>query len=70
MSQMTIKQIGQLTLETLARINSVLFYTLWTTAPILVSITSFFVYVMTGHVLTFSTAFTVCLRIRDNPGCG
>jgi len=48
-------------LETLARINSVLFYTLWTTAPILVSITSFSVYVMTGNVLTVSTAFTVCL---------
>ncbi|TFK37295.1 multidrug resistance-associated ABC transporter [Crucibulum laeve] len=41
-----------------ARINSVMFYLLWTCAPILVSIISFFVYVMQGNELTVSTAFT------------
>ncbi|KIM37758.1 hypothetical protein M413DRAFT_448273 [Hebeloma cylindrosporum] len=41
-----------------ARINSVLFYLLWTCAPILVSIISFMTYVMRGNQLTISTAFT------------
>ncbi|CAA7263971.1 unnamed protein product [Cyclocybe aegerita] len=41
-----------------ARVNSVMFYLLWTCAPILVSIISFFTYVMRGNVLTISTAFT------------
>ncbi|KXN85925.1 ATP-dependent bile acid permease [Leucoagaricus sp. SymC.cos] len=41
-----------------ARLNSVMFYFLWSCAPILVSITSFFVYVLQGHVLDVSTAFT------------
>jgi uncharacterized membrane protein YdbT with pleckstrin-like domain len=44
----------------LARINSILFYLLWTCAPILVSVISFFTYVMLGHELTISVAFTVC----------
>lgn len=43
----------------LARVNSVMFYLLWTCAPILVSIISFFVYVMQGKELTVSIAFTV-----------
>ena len=42
-----------------ARINSVMFYLLWTCAPILVSIVSFFVFVMQGGELTISVAFTV-----------
>ena len=42
-----------------SRINSVMFYMLWAIAPILISVTSFFVYVATGHKLTVSTAFTV-----------
>ncbi|KAF5353364.1 hypothetical protein D9756_007860 [Leucocoprinus leucothites] len=41
-----------------ARFNSVMFYFLWSCAPILVSITSFFVYVLRGNVLDISTAFT------------
>ncbi|KDR78080.1 hypothetical protein GALMADRAFT_224469 [Galerina marginata CBS 339.88] len=41
-----------------ARINSVLFYLLWTCAPILVSIISFWTYVMQGNQLTVGTAFT------------
>ncbi|KAF8153792.1 multidrug resistance-associated ABC transporter [Crassisporium funariophilum] len=41
-----------------ARINSVMFYLLWTCAPILVSIISFFTYVMQGNKLTISVAFT------------
>jgi hypothetical protein len=43
----------------IARFNSVMFYCLWSCAPILVSITSFFVYVSLGNVLDISTAFTV-----------
>lgn len=42
-----------------ARINSVCFSLIWTCAPILVSITSFFVYVARGNELTIGTAFTV-----------
>ncbi|KAJ6497501.1 hypothetical protein C8R45DRAFT_898828 [Mycena sanguinolenta] len=41
-----------------ARINSVGFYTLWVTAPIFISVISFFTYVMLGNQLTISTAFT------------
>ncbi|GLB44359.1 putative ABC transporter transmembrane region [Lyophyllum shimeji] len=41
-----------------ARVNSVMFYLLWTCAPILVSIISFFTYVMQGKELTISVAFT------------
>ncbi|KAJ2929604.1 hypothetical protein H1R20_g7490, partial [Candolleomyces eurysporus] len=41
-----------------ARINSVMFSLLWTLAPILVSILSFFVYVWRGNELSVSTAFT------------
>ncbi|KAF9442979.1 multidrug resistance-associated ABC transporter [Macrolepiota fuliginosa MF-IS2] len=41
-----------------ARFNSVMFYFLWTCAPIFVSIISFFTYVVRGNNLTISTAFT------------
>ncbi|KAF8957708.1 ABC transporter type 1, transmembrane domain-containing protein [Flammula alnicola] len=41
-----------------ARVNSVVFNLLWSCAPVLVSIIAFFTYVMTGHQLTISTAFT------------
>ncbi|KAG5653253.1 hypothetical protein H0H81_001510 [Sphagnurus paluster] len=41
-----------------ARVNSVLFYVLWTCAPILVSVISFFVYVAQGNQLTIPVAFT------------
>ncbi|KAJ3509036.1 hypothetical protein NMY22_g16428 [Coprinellus aureogranulatus] len=41
-----------------ARINSVMFSFLWTLAPILVSVLSFFAYVWAGNELTISTAFT------------
>lgn len=44
-----------------ARINSVMFSFLWTLAPILVSVLSFFAYVWAGNQLTISTAFTVRL---------
>jgi len=36
-----------------------MFYVLWMCAPILVSIISFFTYVMLGNELTVSVAFTV-----------
>ena len=42
-----------------ARVNSVLFFLIWTCAPIFVSIISFMTYVMQGNQLTISTAFTV-----------
>ncbi|KAK1225752.1 hypothetical protein PQX77_011295 [Marasmius sp. AFHP31] len=41
-----------------SRINSIMFYTLWMSAPILVSIVSFAVYVAQGNELTVSQAFT------------
>ncbi|KAI0749063.1 hypothetical protein C8Q74DRAFT_1374158 [Fomes fomentarius] len=41
-----------------SRINSVLFSLIWTYAPILVSVTSFFVYVAQRNELTIGTAFT------------
>ncbi|KAJ6631472.1 multidrug resistance-associated ABC transporter [Mycena sp. CBHHK59/15] len=41
-----------------ARINGVGFYALWITAPIFISVISFFTYVMLGNELTISTAFT------------
>ncbi|KAF8345519.1 multidrug resistance-associated ABC transporter [Amanita rubescens] len=43
---------------TKARINSVLFYLLWTSVPVLVSILSFFAFVAQGNELTVSVAFT------------
>lgn len=55
-----------------------MFYVLWSCAPILVSITSFLVYVLQGNVLDVSTAFTVsahlleedslCRYILETPG--
>lgn len=44
-----------------ARLNSVLFQLLWSCAPVLVSITSFLVFVLQGNELTVSIAFTVRL---------
>ncbi|KAL0058578.1 hypothetical protein AAF712_014741 [Marasmius tenuissimus] len=41
-----------------SRVNSIMFYTLWMSAPILVSIVSFAVYVAQGNELTVSQAFT------------
>ncbi|THH14161.1 hypothetical protein EW146_g6141 [Bondarzewia mesenterica] len=41
-----------------ARVNSVMFSMLWTCAPILVSVISFFTFVMQGKQLTVSIAFT------------
>jgi len=42
-----------------ARLNSILFQLLWSCAPVLVSITSFLVFVTQGNKLTVSIAFTV-----------
>ncbi|KZT05166.1 multidrug resistance-associated ABC transporter [Laetiporus sulphureus 93-53] len=41
-----------------SRVNAVCFSLIWVCAPILVSVTSFFVYVIQGNVLTVGTAFT------------
>ncbi|RPD61590.1 multidrug resistance-associated ABC transporter [Lentinus tigrinus ALCF2SS1-7] len=41
-----------------SRVNSVCFSLIWTCAPILVSVTSFFVYIARGNELTIGTAFT------------
>ncbi|KIY50596.1 hypothetical protein FISHEDRAFT_39032 [Fistulina hepatica ATCC 64428] len=41
-----------------ARVNSVMFYMLWTTSPILVSVIAFFTFVASGHKLDVATAFT------------
>lgn len=41
-----------------ARINSVMFSMIWTSAPILVSLISFFTFVYQGNQLTVSVAFT------------
>ncbi|KAG1809100.1 uncharacterized protein BJ212DRAFT_1484598 [Suillus subaureus] len=41
-----------------ARINSVMFTVIWTSAPILVSLISFFTFVYQGNQLTVSVAFT------------
>lgn len=42
-----------------ARINSIMFYILWSSTPILVSIISFMTYILLGNELTVSVAFTV-----------
>ncbi|KAF9447375.1 hypothetical protein P691DRAFT_782489 [Macrolepiota fuliginosa MF-IS2] len=44
-----------------ARLNSIMFNSLWTCAPIFISIVSFFAYVVQGNDLTISTAFTAIL---------
>ncbi|KAF9027408.1 multidrug resistance-associated ABC transporter [Hymenopellis radicata] len=41
-----------------SRINSILFYMLWNSAPVLISIVAFFTYVVQGNELTISKAFT------------
>ncbi|KAF9440217.1 hypothetical protein P691DRAFT_823554 [Macrolepiota fuliginosa MF-IS2] len=45
----------------IALLNSIMFYSFWTCAPILISIDSFFTYVTQGNNLTISTAFTAIL---------
>jgi len=52
-----------------ARLNSVLFQLLWSCAPVLVSITSFLVFVLQGNELTVSIAFTVQLFTSTYPKC-
>ncbi|KAG6830506.1 hypothetical protein H0H92_000347 [Tricholoma furcatifolium] len=49
---------GEMAWMVKARINSVFFSLLWTSAPIAISIIAFFTYVMQGNQLTISTAFT------------
>jgi hypothetical protein len=39
-----------------------MFYTAFTCAPIFVAVISFFTYIMTGHEMTVSVAFTVRSR--------
>ncbi|KAJ3937406.1 MAG: hypothetical protein NXY57DRAFT_981367 [Lentinula lateritia] len=41
-----------------SRINSIMFYILWSSTPILVSIISFMTYILLGNELTVSVAFT------------
>ncbi|KAJ7480081.1 hypothetical protein B0H11DRAFT_2422933 [Mycena galericulata] len=41
-----------------SRINDIGFFCVWITAPILISVISFFTYVMLGNELTIGTAFT------------
>ncbi|KAF8526563.1 hypothetical protein BU17DRAFT_82663 [Hysterangium stoloniferum] len=50
-----------------SRTNSVFFSTLWTNAPICVSVVSFLTYVMTGHELTISVAFTAIALFTISP---
>jgi hypothetical protein len=50
-----------------ARLNSILFQLLWSFAPVLVSITSFTVFVLQGNELTVSIAFTVWRFISFQP---
>jgi len=45
------------------RANTILFYCLWTCMPIFVSVISFYAYVMSGHELEVSVAFTVCSNL-------
>ena len=46
-----------------SRLNSITFQLLWSCAPVLVSITSFLVFVLQGNELTVSIAFTVCCSL-------
>lgn len=48
-----------------ARMNSVMFSTLWICAPICVSVISFYVYVAQGKELTVSIAFTVSAVLAE-----
>lgn len=59
LTSVMVRSIAVCLSRRIARVNSVLFSALWTTAPILVSIISFCVYVMRGNELTVSVAFTV-----------
>ena len=53
------KDISNTNCSGTARTNSVLFSLIWSLAPIFISVTAFFVYVMLGNELTIGTAFTV-----------
>jgi hypothetical protein len=57
---MSNREDTELTYSLLARVNSVMFYLLWSCAPILVSIISFLAYVVQGNTLEIGQAFTVC----------
>jgi hypothetical protein len=46
-----------------------MFYILWTTAPILISIVSFLVFVLQGNELTVAKAFTVSLVCHSRCDC-
>ncbi len=52
-----------------ARINSICFSLIGICAPILVSVSAFFVYVASGNELTIGTAFTVRCSARCMCGC-
>ncbi|KAF9231441.1 hypothetical protein BU15DRAFT_90912 [Melanogaster broomeanus] len=47
-----------------ARINSVIFSAIWISAPIMVSLISFFTYVYQGNQLTVSVAFTAGVSLK------
>lgn len=48
------------------RINSLLFSFIWASVPILVSVSTFLVFVWQGNELTIGTAFTVCLSFLQH----
>jgi hypothetical protein len=50
-----------------SRFNSIMIQLLWSCAPVLVSITSFLVFVLQGNELTVSIAFTVCHSLSTSP---
>ena len=50
-----------------SRVNSIMFQLLWSCAPVLVSITSFLVFVLQGNELSVSIAFTVCYSLSTSP---
>lgn len=53
-----------------ARTNSIMLQALWTTAPILVSVVSFFVYVEGKNDLDVATAFTVSeIHLSNEVAC-
>ena len=58
-SRFTHEIITEDIVRSAARINYVMFSLVWALAPILVSLTAFFTFVMQGNQLTVGTAFTV-----------
>lgn len=69
LTSVLVRSIAVCLSRRIARVNSVLFSALWTTAPILVSIISFCVYVMRGNELTVSVAFTVRFSLLPSTSC-